>query len=39
MNIFIKLTKLLTGINLTDPGSSTMIVSQKFFKRLKQSFL
>ena len=32
MNIFfIKLTKILTGINLTDPGSSTMIVSQKFF--------
>jgi len=38
MNVFfIKLTKLLTGINLTDPGSSTMVVSQKCFKKVKQS--
>lgn len=38
MNIFfIKLTRLLTKINLTDPGSSTMVVSQRSFKKIKQS--
>lgn len=38
MNIFfIKLTKFLTKTNLTDPGSSTMVVSQRSFKKIRQS--